>query len=136
MLRCDLMLCAQGVIRDVQTNNISFFNIFAEITPEGFPILVQQLSIYARFQRDVQNDPSNYEFILRMNIAERTLFEHTVNVDFQDKAMNNTIINLQGLVVPTPGELQASLWHDENQLNQYLIQVHEPRQVTTETHSS
>ena len=136
MLKCDLMLCAQGVIRDIQTHAISVFNIIEELIPEGLPVLLQQFMVYAHLWRDITNDPSSFECVLKIATSDKTLFEHTINIDFQDKAKNHTIINVSGLVIPSVGALETSLMYGDDLLNSYVIQVNEPRKAKIETHSS
>ena len=136
MIKSDLMLCAQGVVRDAQTSTISVFNIMEEITPEGLPVLVQQFMVYARLLRDIENDPSTIECNLKMAIGDKILFEHVVNVSFQDKARNQMIINIAGLVIPIIGDLETSLWYSDNMINQYVVTIKEPRQPKVTPHTS
>ena len=47
MIQLKLLLCAQGVVRDADSNNVSAFNILESIQAAGFPMFIQQLDILA-----------------------------------------------------------------------------------------
>lgn len=133
MIRSSLMLCAQGVIRDAETNNISVFAIFENITPEGLPLLIPRFMVLAFLERD-DSDPSEIKCSLRITLGEETILEQVLDINFQDKKRNRTIINIGGLPVSKQGTLETSLWLANEMLNQYKIEVKEPRKPKVETH--
>ena len=127
MVTSDLMLCAQSVIRDAETSALSVVNILEDMVPEGLPLLVPRFMVYARLHRDIQKDPQTVECKIRVSITDKTLIEHTINIDFQDKAANRLVVDISGLVIPTVGELETTLWQDSRLLNKYVVNVREPR---------
>ena len=127
------MLCADGVIRDAETNNISVFTIFENITPEGLPLLIPRFMILAFLQRD-DSDPSEIKCTLRITLNEEKILEQALDINFQGKKRNRTIINIGGLPIAKQGTLNTSLWLDNEILNQYKIEVAEPRKPKVETH--
>jgi len=126
MIRSSLMLCADGVIRDAETNNISVFKIFETITPEGLPLLIPRFMVLAFLERD-DSDPSEIKCSLQITLSEETILEQVLDINFQGKKRNRTIINIGGLPVRKQGTLETSLWLDNEKLNHYNIEVAEPR---------
>ena len=126
------MLCAEGIIRDTETNRISVFQIFEHITPEGLPLLFTHFKILVFIDRE-DKDPSEIKFNLRINLNKEKLLEKAVSVNFHDKKRNRTIINVGGLTIGNPGILQASIWLDDKMLNEYKVIINEPRKPKVET---
>lgn len=132
MISSSLMLCAEGVIRDAETNNISVFKIFENITPEALPLLIPRFMVLAFLQRD-DSDPLKIKCTLRITLNEEKILEQALNINFQGKKRNRTIINIGGLPILKQGILGTSLWLDDDMLNQYKVVVQEPRKPKVET---
>ena len=131
MIRSILMLCADGIIRDAETNLISVFKIYENIVPEGLPLFIPRFMILAFLQRD-DSDPSEIKCTLRITLNEEKILEQALNINFKGKARNRTIINVGGLPIPKQGMLETSLWLNDDMLNQYKIMVQEPRKPKVE----
>jgi hypothetical protein len=129
MITSSLMLCADRVIRDAETNNISAIGILEEITPEGLPLFIPRVMIFALLHRDKEEDPSQIECTLRIIIGDNKLLERKLVVDFKDTGRNRTIINVGGLVISTNGMLEVSLFLEERLLNQFKFIVNPPRRI-------
>ena len=127
MLTCSIMLCADRVIRDAQSNAISVINILEEITPEGLPIFIQRFMIYAFLHRDPESDPSKVRCQILITIGTNRLVEHDLEIDFQGKKNNRTIVDIGGLVIPASGRLETSLSYDGSKLNSFGFEIREPR---------
>ena len=123
------MLCADRVIRDAATNSISVINILEEITPEGLPLFIPRVMIFALLHRDKEEDPSQIKCTLRIGIGDNKLLERELDIDFQDKGRNRMIINIGGLVISTSGMLEISLFLEERLLNQFKFMVNVPRRI-------
>lgn len=132
MITSSLMLCADRVIRDAETNNISVIGILEGITPEGLPLFVPRLMIFALLNRDKEEDPSQIKCTIRIGIGDSKILEHELDIDFQDKARNRTIVNIGGLVISTNGMLEVSLLLGKQLLNKFNFIVNEPRQIKVE----
>jgi len=130
MITSSMMICAERVIRDIQTNQISVINILEEMTPEGLPIFIQRLMIFAFLHREIKVDPEKITCIFRISTGSQKLFEHELDVHFQDKATNRSIVDIGGLVVPVTGVVEISLLLEETLLNKYSFRVNEPRQAS------
>ena len=129
MITSSSMLCADRVIRDAETNSISVINILEEITPEGLPLFIPRVMIFALLHRNKEEDPSQIKCTLRIGIGDNKLLERELDIDFQDKGRNRTIINIGGLVISTNGILEASLFLEERLLNQFSFIVNAPRRI-------
>ena len=123
------MLCADRVIRDAETNSISVINILEEITPEGLPLIIPRVTIFALLHRNKEEDPSLIKCTFRIGVGDNTLLEGELNVDFQDKERNRTIINIGGLVISTSGMLEVSLFLEERLLSQFKFMINLPRRI-------
>lgn len=129
MITSSLMICADRIIRDATTNNISVINIIENIAPEGLPLFIQRFMIFALLDRNKEEDPSQIKCTVRIRISGNKLLERNLNVDFQDKERNRTIIDIGGLVIPTIGTLEASLLLQRRVLNKYTLIVKAPRRI-------
>jgi hypothetical protein len=128
MIRSKLMLCADAIIIDAKSNNVSVFNIIEQFTPESLPIFIARFTVLVVLERD-PNDPSTIECSLRITLNHTSILDQIITSDFQDKKRNHSIITLSGLPITQPGTLKTSYWLDENELDHYVIDVNEPRQV-------
>ncbi len=124
MIKIKFMLCALGVIQDVESNNISVFNIFEEFTPFGLPALIPEFSILAVFERD-NNDPQNIECSFRASLTGEQLLNQNLSVDFQGRNRTRAIVRVGGLPLPRPGKLVIEMAHGEL-IHQYEIVVNSP----------
>jgi hypothetical protein len=46
MIKPILTLCAEGVVIDRETNNVSVFNILEQLSSPGFPLFIQKLFFF------------------------------------------------------------------------------------------
>lgn len=122
MIISKLMLCAENVIRDAETNKISVFNIFEKIASPGFPLFIQKLLVFNRIER-AKDDPRQIDCELKIMNNDIELLKKPLRVDFQDRMRNRTIVDISGLTVPNPGILKVILSYAERDLNSYEIIV-------------
>lgn len=104
MIKTKLMLCAESVVRDVDTNTVSAFNLIEEISAPGFPLFVPKLTVLAILERDAA-DPTAPSAELVMTIDGLQLHKSPVRVEFQDKLRTRAIITYGGVPIPKPGPL-------------------------------
>ncbi len=138
MIKPKLMLCADAVIRDAETNAISIFNIIEEIGAEALPLLIPRFVVYNLLERD-DDDPVKVAATLRLTIDDESLFEQGITLNFQDKKRNRSIFTLHGLALFRPGILKVSLSVEDHELDSIFIEViaRQPTlQVSQDTDSS
>lgn len=125
MIRARICFAALAVIRDAETNVISAFNILEGVVPQGFPAFLQHSSFFVLWERDA-DDPDETRGEFRVEIGGNRLSTAQVTVNFQGGRTNRTIVNLNGLAVPQPGELQFSVVLQTGALAEYIVRVDAP----------
>ncbi len=104
MVRCSLLLCAQGVIRDADDGSLSVFRIIEGAQVVALPIVMPQLDVLALLGRD-EGDPTDHVVRFEIALEPDLLIEHEMPMTFQDKLLNRTVLHVQGFLVPRPGVL-------------------------------
>lgn len=125
MVTAKFMLAAQGIIQDRDTRSVSVFNILEEVQAEGFPVLIQKMSLLTVLERAPEDHQRN-ELTLAISLGQVSLMTRPVAVDFSDKLRSNYIINLTSMIIPNPGRLNFVLKVGERVVSEYSIGV-EPR---------
>lgn len=122
MIESKILLCADGIVRDAESNNISIFNIIEELSSRGFPTFRPNFSCFSSLERATED---SQEYDLQLKVFNNSVELATINahVNFQDKMRNRLIIGIQGLVIPDPGILKIILYDGERALNSYAITV-------------
>lgn len=108
MISSVLSACAENVIVDRFTNSVSAVNLLEVIAPESFPIVLARVFFLFIVTRE-ENDPPTVDGTLILRHGETELFSAQRSIDFQGMLRNRLVINLQGVVVPSPGMLHATL---------------------------
>lgn len=117
-----IVICAEGIIRDAQTNTISVFNMLEDVSAPGFPLFIQKFNAFFLLER-TNDEPQQINCIFRIENNGNSLMEMPVRSDFQNKLKNRLIININGLAIPNPGILRATLFHNERVLGNYEVAV-------------
>ncbi|MDD5681270.1 MAG: hypothetical protein PHI59_08545 [Candidatus Omnitrophica bacterium] len=122
MIKSTIMLCAEGIVRDTESNNISVFNILEQFTSEGFPLFIQKFYVFNYLERELA-DPSQIDcqVIITNNNAE--LASVPIHIDFLDKLRNRAIVTVNGLAILNPGRLTARMMLNGVELGSYKIDV-------------
>lgn len=128
-MKVNMLLCAEGVIRDVETNTISVFSILESLNARSFPIAIQRLAILYILERD-ETEPETVTLQIKLSNNDEQLTENTVESPFSGLLRNRTIINLNGLVITNPGKLIISLVYGEDELASYTIAVNSREPAT------
>ena len=106
MYSSTLMLCAEGVVRDAESNTVSVYNIFEEIRSATFPVIIPKMFILLITQRDPTQDPPAPAASIRIQLDNDLLDETDMEVNFQDKSRNRFILGVGGLAITRPGTLR------------------------------
>lgn len=129
MITCKLALCAESVVRDIESNRVSIFNIFEGIKSHGFPIGIPRYTCFFFLSRG-ESDNATFEASLSFDLNGSSLKDFTVNVNFEDKMNNRVIANVFGLVIPGPGILSTRLMYETRELGRWDIEVKSIAEVT------
>ncbi|RXK86868.1 DUF6941 family protein [Filimonas effusa] len=107
-MTCSTLLCAQTIITDKATNNVSVINIVENINASLFPIQIP-ISVLIATERKVE-DPASFNILFRFTLNGDPLLETPVAVTFLDQTVkHNATINIAGLLINQPGMLFASV---------------------------
>ncbi|MEW6379010.1 MAG: hypothetical protein AB1611_05320 [bacterium] len=123
-MKCIISFCAEAVIIDSRTNNVSAFNLLEELHSPSFPVFIPRILFFALLERD-DSDLNRYDLTLKVNNNEQLLLEVPTSADFQDpnKTRNRLIIEIGGLAIPSAGELGFTLIHAEQTVCSYSVKV-------------
>ncbi|SRR5713101_6171815 len=121
--RTVLLVVAEGVVVDSETNLVSLFNVLEEITPLGFPFLIPRLTVVATTQRDEGDPPVPADCSMRFLLDQDLLLEAPADINFRDRPRNRFKLTIGGLLIPRPGKLTVSLVVGGATLNSYAIAV-------------
>lgn len=126
MLSSSLCLLARGVIRDAETETISVFSIFENVTTEGFPFLIQELALLVFWHID-EEDPDVHQIEFRIFNNDDLLYEGEKRLDFDGTQTNRSITRINGLTVQNPGVLRFVLQEQDGDARaEYEITVRGP----------
>src|SRR4051812_6937748 len=118
MIKCILILAAEGIVRDAASNNISAFNIIEEINTEILPAIIPRFGVLFMLERD-QDGPNNIEVNLNIELAGQNLAKQSVQIDFENTERHRSVVKFQGMAITTIGELAISVTYDDESLGQY-----------------
>jgi hypothetical protein len=121
-MRARLMFCAEGVLRDAETNFLSAWNILDEVLTPALPLQLDRVYVLAMLER-APVEPERCLCTLRIGLRELVLFEREVLVDFQGSLRQRTIVFIDGLLVPVEGIWQVQIRQREQVLASWEIAV-------------
>ena len=122
MLISKLILCADHVIVDEQTKNISAVNILEEISAIKFPFAYPKISAINWIKREA-DDPRKTDIKLIIKNNDNLIFDADYSIDFGESMMNRFIYNLVGIKIKLAGTLNFNYEHDGNPLGFYEIKI-------------
>jgi hypothetical protein len=111
MIHLRLALFAETIIRDAETNAMTIVNLIDNLTAPAFPMGLGKLSVLFVMRRD-DGDPRNASGVLTFELDAIELGQLPVSLDFEDKPQTRLMVVFQGLVIPAPGTLRATLTID------------------------
>ncbi len=135
MITCKVMVAAEGIVRDAETNNISVFNILENLSVTSFPLFMQKLYVLCYIRRE-DGDPTQIDCEIKVSINDDELVAMPLRLDFLDQNVNRATGLIQGLAIPSPGTLHFVFLYDGSELNSYTITVKKtgkPETTTTTT---
>lgn len=121
-MRVKLCLVAEGIVRDAETNSISVYNILEGITANGFPLLVQRMAFLALFERD-ESEPEAHAGHFTVSLGDNQLLTGEQRINFRGKLRTRSIVRIQGLLFPTPGEARFALAVGEGVTAAFVVRV-------------
>jgi len=102
MIEATFIQIAEKAILEKGTNKLSLINMIDAFTTVGFPALIPHLAVVVKTKRDISGDPAETECTIEIRQGDKQLFLHEFKVNYEDKASNNLVVTLVGLVIPGP----------------------------------
>jgi len=121
MYSCKFAMCADSVIIDRGTNQISVINIIEQLQSHGFPLAILKFVAVFYLTRE-NNDNPTPDVLLRVD-AENTTNTFPLDLNFGEKLKNRVVSTLEGVVMPGPGTLRVSLLIDGNSVGHWEFEV-------------
>ena len=122
MYSCKFAMCAESVIIDRATNQLSIINLIEDMQAHGFPLGIPKLVAVFYLSREDGDNPSP-SVSLRLNATEESTDTFPVDVQFGEKLNNRIVTTLKGVVMPGPGTLRVSLIVDENEIGHWEFEA-------------
>jgi hypothetical protein len=117
-----ISFCAEGIIRDSQTNNISAYNILENINSPGFPLFIPNIFFFSLLEKK-NTEPNINNFTLTVSNNKQSLLDIPISSDFQDKHRCRQIVKIGGIAVPSPGLLTFKLLQGKKELCSYSVRI-------------
>ncbi len=117
-----LLLCCETSVVDARSNNLSVVNIVEELSSPSFPVVVPKLSVIILLARQ-EDEPQLVSARLRLALADQTLFERGLELSFQYRTRVRQLVDMHGLVLPSPGTLRVSLFVGDQEMGRWLIEI-------------
>jgi hypothetical protein len=117
------VLCAESVVTDASSNQISIFNVIETIQAQQVPFVIPKVALLTILERtNEETEQTPVTIVVLCNDAH--IFTHVINVHFQGKFRTRLVGNIGGLVVPAPGPLKFSVRSDAgDELGNWTVPV-------------
>ncbi len=128
MTKVKLLLCAEGVVIDQKSNNVSIFNILEQINVEMLPAIIPKMVILSVLEKDESDDiewKGEYSISIDGKEMGRKLLKH----NFRGFLRSRNIMVVAGLPLPKPGTLEIALLKEEKKLASYTIEISAPKNI-------
>jgi hypothetical protein len=116
MTSIKLVLCANQILRDADTENVAIIGLYDGIASPGFPLLIQNFAALAVLERDPAVDAADVNGTFELRLGDTVLIHQDIQGNFRDKARTRLILRVDGLVIPAPGLLRVDVSFAEGQL--------------------
>ena len=117
-----ISFCADGIVRDAISNNISAYNILETISSPGFPLFIQRIFFFCLLSRD-EGESNDYELNLKVLNNDTEIMDIPVKAQFKNKPRNRQIVEIGGIAIPTSGNLTFILYHRGSVICSYSIEI-------------
>jgi hypothetical protein len=122
MLQSKLFLCSDSASIDSRTHTLSVFHIAEGSNAAAFPIALPRITVIAILTRE-EDDPADVQLQLTATLAGQHLFAGPFPANFAAGLLSRTVVEMQGLVIPGPGDLSFVLRNGEQPLATWIIKV-------------
>jgi hypothetical protein len=134
MIKGKLLLCAEGVSIDKQSNNATIFNIIEQLNLKHLPVVFPKMVIFSVFERD-DGDPETWDGEFSICIDGSEAARDALPINFQGQKVTRTILTVAGLPITQPGKMEISIYEKGGKTRKmlsYSIGVIVPTQAVVE----
>lgn len=126
-MRATLFTVCETVLLDNQTMAFSLINVFTELSVSAFPVAIPKIAIAAIVEKS-ENDPNSLDCRILVRLNDQELLNTPGTFDFQGKKRVQIGTLVQGIVLPGPGDLRFSLFHNQADnpvaLSDWVVAIH------------
>lgn len=135
MIVTKYLLIADRVVIDAQSNQVFILGVLEEAQSASFPLLIPRISAVWALDRDA-NDPETPAGQMTISLGGVVLHTIDVNIDFQGKLRQRSLVTIGGLVLPNPGELEFVFSLAGQALARYSMPLQQSGQPTVQVAAS
>lgn len=118
MLKLANIISAERVVVDKDSNKVTVVDVVENLKASQFPLVFSRFCCLLYFSR-VEKDPEifKYDFLLKSN--DKIVLDAKVDLDFQGSLTTRSIVNINGLAIPSPGIVKVVISSGGKILNCY-----------------
>jgi uncharacterized protein DUF6941 len=115
MISCRLALCAEAVIKDVDTEALSVFNIFDELVPSSFPFTLPKMTCLFFMSYDGK-EGAVVSASLVITKGEDEFFKRPIEIDFRERRTSKLVFYFHAIPFDGPGTVRVALVHERREV--------------------
>lgn len=131
MIKSKLLLCAEGVVVDKRSNNVSAFNILEQLNFNSLPVAFPRMVILSLLERD-EGDADKWDGEIRISLAGSDILNQSLKHDFRGLPRSRYMLTVGGLPITQPGTMEIGLYEKGKKMTSYTIQVQVPKKPSVE----
>jgi hypothetical protein len=119
-----LFACTESAAIDAGTNRLSLFHVLEELHVTAFPISIPIMCVVVLLERlPIEPAQNTILFELKLDGNPAPLIVAPININFQSHLRARAVGQIQGLTIPAPGTLRATIGLNQVQLGSWKIEV-------------
>jgi hypothetical protein len=122
VIEAKLFLCSDSAAIDQRSNTLSVFHISEHLLAAAFPVAIPRLDVIAILTREM-GDPDRADMQLIVYRGEQELLSTPWVVHFLQQTTARALLEMNGVVVPAPGDLRFLCRIGERTLASWTISV-------------
>jgi hypothetical protein len=125
VIKVRTVVAAEIVIRDGDSNRMSAINLYEQLRPAGFPLLIPRFAILAYLERDAADD-AKQECTVRVTVGDQQLVNEKGQIDFGEGRQTRLVIQFQGFLLKAAGDVRVTVATKDSEMSSQLLEVHPP----------
>jgi hypothetical protein len=121
-MRFEFAIGGEGIVRDVESDKISLFNLLEDSTAPGFPVLYSKIACMFVVAKET-GDAETSEGVYVGKFDDTEFFRTPAQIDFKGRTRQRLILQLMGFVVPRPCLVSFALIVGESELGKWEFRL-------------